>query len=262
MKRVELAVALCGALLCSIDTTAVARTYPARPVKLVVPYSAGGLPDTMARIVAQRMSESLGQQVFIENKPGAGGIAGADSVAKAAPDGYTLLVADTPQLATNPALYPKLSYNPVKDFAPISMIGVSPLFLVVHESVPAKSLEELIALAKSRPGTGKVRLVAVNTTARSSLASDVPTVGEVIKVTEYNYPGEIGILAPAGTPAPIIARLAESVASAVKNKDTVERFTSLGIEPQSSTPEADAQEIVADIPRYAALVKTANVKID
>jgi tripartite-type tricarboxylate transporter receptor subunit TctC len=316
--------AVCGVMLCSIAPITLAQQYPNKPIKMIVPYSPGGLPDTMARIVAQRMTESLGQQVIIENKPGAGGILGTEAVAKSPPDGYTLLVADAAQLVINPALYPKLPYNTLKDLTPISLVGVSPLFVVVHESVAAKNLEELIALAKAKPGTltygssgtgsqhhltmealktplkldithvpykgtgqsvpavvagdvsiavaalpslmphvksGKVRILAANTKTRSSLAKDIPTIAEITKI-EVNYPGEIGILAPAGTPQPIIAKLADAIAKASKHPDTIERFNGLGIEALGTSPDEYMALIKTEIPQYAAVVKAANVKLD
>ena len=129
------------------------ESYPTRPVRWVVPYAAGGLPDTMARVTAARMADSLGQQIVIDNRGGAGGIVGTEIVARAAPDGYTMLVADVGQLAINPFLYARLPYNPDKDFAPVSALGASVLFLVVNTSVPAKSFGDLTALAKSKPGS-------------------------------------------------------------------------------------------------------------
>ncbi len=129
-----------------------AVSFPNKPVKMLVPYAPGGLPDIMARIVAQRLSESLGQQFIVDNRPSAGGIIACEMVAKAAPDGYTLLVADVGQTAINPALYSKLSYDPVKDFAPVGLMGTSPLFLAAHASVPASNFAELMALLKSKPG--------------------------------------------------------------------------------------------------------------
>jgi tripartite-type tricarboxylate transporter receptor subunit TctC len=127
--------------------------YPARPVRWVVPYAAGGLPDTMARVIATRMTDSLGQQIVIDNRGGAGGIVGCEIVARSSPDGYTMLVADVGQLAINPFLYAKLPYDPEKDFAPVSAMGASVLFLVVNANVPAKSFSELSALARTKPGT-------------------------------------------------------------------------------------------------------------
>ncbi len=129
-----------------------AQDYPSRPVRLLVPYAAGGTPDVFARLFGQRLSETFGQQFVVENRPGAGGISATDAVAKAPADGYTLLVADIPQLAINPYLFSKLPYDPVKDFAPVSVIATIPNFLVVQPSLQVNSLPEFIALAKAKPG--------------------------------------------------------------------------------------------------------------
>lgn len=129
-----------------------AQDYPIRPMRAVVPYAAGGLPDTMTRIAAQRLIEILGQQIVVDNRPGAGGIGACELVANATPDGYTLLIADVAQTAINPALYAKLPYDTLRDFAPVSLMGTSGQFLVAHASVPAKTLPELITLVKGRPG--------------------------------------------------------------------------------------------------------------
>jgi tripartite-type tricarboxylate transporter receptor subunit TctC len=129
-----------------------AQEWPAKAVRMVVPYAAGGLPDTMTRILAQPLGEALGQQIVVDNRPGAGGISGSELVAKSAPDGYVLLVADVGQVAINPHLYPKLPYDPLRDFAAVSLVGTSALFLVAHQSIPANSFAELVALAKARPG--------------------------------------------------------------------------------------------------------------
>jgi tripartite-type tricarboxylate transporter receptor subunit TctC len=129
-----------------------AQSYPNRPVKLIVPYAAGGLPDTMARLVGQKIGDALGQQLVVENRGGAGGIVGSSEVAKSAPDGYTLLVADVGQIAINPHLFSKLPYDPLKELVGASLIGTSALYLVAHSSVPANSMRELVALVKSQPG--------------------------------------------------------------------------------------------------------------
>ena len=126
--------------------------YPVRAIKIVVPYAAGGLPDTMTRAVTPKLGESLGQPVVVENMGGAGGISGVTEVARAQPDGYTLLVADVGQIAINPHLFTKLPYDPMKDLAPVSLIGTSPLYLVAHPTVPVNSLKDLVAYAKANPG--------------------------------------------------------------------------------------------------------------
>jgi tripartite-type tricarboxylate transporter receptor subunit TctC len=146
MKLVAFVLSLCASLAVS------AQGYPVRPVKVVVPYAAGGLPDTMARLVGQKMGDSMGQQLVVENRGGAGGIVGTTDVAKAAPDGYTLLVADVAQIAINPHLFSKLPYDPLKELTGVSMMGTSPLYLVAHSSVPAASMKELVALVRSQPG--------------------------------------------------------------------------------------------------------------
>ncbi len=305
--------------------SATAQDYPQRAVRLVVPYAAGGLPDTMTRIVAQRLSESFAQQFFIENRPGAGGIAACEVVAKSPADGYTLLVADVAQTAINPALYSKLPYDPVKDFAPVAIMGTSAQFLVAHASVPATTLKELIALAKAKPGelsygsggngslhhlsmealksalglniahvpykgtaqsvpamisgevaltfsalpsiaghlqAGRVRLLAVNTSKRSAQAPQVPTVAESTGIRDYDYPPEIGIMAPAGTPPVIVNRLSAAIAKGVRHAETIARFTTLGIDAVGNTPEEYAAQIRIDIEKYAKAVKVSGVKLD
>ena len=139
-------------LLCCLAGPAAAQDWPAKPLRMIVPYAAGGLPDTMARILGARLGELIGQQIVVENRGGAGGIAGTEAVAKAAPDGYTLLVADIGQVAINPHLYAKLPYDPLRDLAAVSLLGTTSLFLVVNPAVPASSFAELVALARSRPG--------------------------------------------------------------------------------------------------------------
>ncbi|MCC6194270.1 MAG: tripartite tricarboxylate transporter substrate binding protein [Burkholderiales bacterium] len=139
-----------GAALTSAP--AAAQAYPTKPIRLIVPYTAGGSSDFVARQVAQKMSEGLGQQVVVDNRPGAAGIAGTDVAAKSPPDGYTLALIGMTTHAANPWLYKKLAYDPIKDFAPISVAIVSPLVLIVNPSVPAKNVQELIAYAKANPG--------------------------------------------------------------------------------------------------------------
>lgn len=319
MKR--LCILLCAALAAC---GALAQDYPARPVKLLVPYAPGGLPDTMVRIMAPRLTEALGQQVVVENRGGAGGVAGTEAVAKAPADGYTLLVADVGQLAINPHLYLKLSYDPLKDFAAVSLLGTSALFPVAHPSVAAGSLAELVALAKARPGqlnygssgagsihhlatealksalgldivhvpykgtgqsvpallggqvsllfaalpsieahvkSGRVKLLAVSTPRRSPQAPDVPAIAE-FGIAGYDFAPQIGVLAPAATPAAIVSRLATEMHRAVHHADTVHRFAQLGIDPVGSTPEVYAAQIRSAYVRYAKVVKDTGARID
>ena len=131
--------------------TAAAQTYPAKPIRIVVPYPPGGGTDIVARTLAQLMTPAMGQQVVVENRGGAGGNIGMDAVAKSPPDGYTLVFAITAQLAVNPSLFPKLPYDLIRDYAPITLAGIAPYLLVIHPSIPAKSMKELIALARKAP---------------------------------------------------------------------------------------------------------------
>jgi tripartite-type tricarboxylate transporter receptor subunit TctC len=304
---------------------ALAQDYPTRPVRIVVPYAAGGLPDTMTRITTQRLLATMGQPFVVDNKPGAGGISACELVAGSPADGYTLLIADVGQTAINPALYSKLPYDPVKDFAPVSIIGISAQFLVTHSAVPANTLPELIALAKRKPGelsygsggtgslhhlsmealkaplgldithvpykgtaqavpgllngevalvfsalpsiagyikAGRVKLLAVSTMKRSAQAPDVPTIAEVTGIKDYDYPPEIGVLAPAKTSHAIVKRLADEIGKAVRHTDTMSRFATLGIEGIGNTPEEYMRQIRIDIAKYAKAVKASGVKLD
>jgi tripartite-type tricarboxylate transporter receptor subunit TctC len=153
MKRLTLKALAAGALLALVGTgSALAQGFPNRGIKLIVPYAAGGLPDTVARIYGQRLQESLGQPVVVENRPGGNGGVAAAALAASPADGYTLLVTDGSMLTINRLLSTKLNYDPDRDFAPVSLMAESPLFLAVNPKVPANTLEEFIALAKSRPG--------------------------------------------------------------------------------------------------------------
>ena len=140
---------LCCAVAAGVAT---AQSYPVKPIRLIIPYPPGGGSDTIGRPLAQRMSEGLGQQIVVENRGGANGNIGMEAAARSAPDGYTLIFALSAQLAVNPGLYRKIPYDPLKDFAPITLLGSGGYILVVHPSLPAKTVKELVALAKARPG--------------------------------------------------------------------------------------------------------------
>ena len=304
--------------------TAFAQAYPNRAIKVVVPYAPGGLPDTMARLVGLKLGEPLGQQVVVENMGGAGGISGVNEVVKAQPDGYTLLIADVGQLAINPHVFSKLPYAPLKDLAPVSLIGTSPLYLVANPTVPVNTLPELVAYAKANPGKlnygssgigsihhlatealkagfgidivhvpykgtgqsvpallggqvallysalpsiagqlkdGKVKMLAISSLKRSAGTPDVPTVAES-GIPGYDFVAEIGMLAPAGTPREVIARLSGEMAKVVKLPDVVQRFGQLGIDPVGSTPEAYGQGNKTAYDKYAKIVKATGAKID
>src|SRR6185295_9253793 len=311
-------------ILLVFSGVASAQDWPAKPVRMVVPYAAGGLPDTMTRILGVRLAEAIGQQVVVENRGGAGGISGTEVVAKSAPDGYTLLVADVGQVAINPHLYANLSYDPLKDLAAVTLLGTTSLFLVAHPGVPVASFNELVALARARPGqlnygssgtgsihhlatealksalkleivhvpykgmgqavpallggqvsflfsalpaieshvkAGKLKLLAISTPKRSPQAPDVPTVVE-LGVPGYDFGPEIGVLAPAGTPPALVARISAEIAKAVKAQDVSQRFLQLGIEPVGSTPERYGAMIRAAYDRYAQVVKASGAKAE
>ena len=311
-------------LVLSVCAVSQAQDFPTKPVKMIVPYAAGGLPDTMTRIVGLRAAETLGQQVIVENRGGAGGITGSEAVAKSAPDGYTLLVADVGQVNINPLIFAKLPYDPKKDLMPVTLIGTSALFLCLHPSVPANNFKELVAYIKSNPGkvnygssgtgsihhlasealkaalgldivhvpykgtgqavpallggqvamlysslpsieanlkAGKLKMVAVSTAKRSGESPDVPTIAE-LGVPGYHFAPEIGVLAPAGTPAPIVQKLAAELGKAARHPDTVKRFTQLGIEAVGSTPQEYAAVIRASDQRFAEVVRVSGVKAD
>ena len=323
MIRKWLLTLLTGAVACI--GAASAQDFPVRPVRMVVPYAAGGLPDTMTRLAAVKIIEILKQQVVVDNRPGAGGIGACELVANATPDGYTLLIADVAQTAINPALYAKLPYDTLRDFAPVSLMGTSAQFLTANASVPANSLKELIALVKAKPGqirygsggigsvhhlsmealktplgldiihvpykgngvaipamiggevalvfsalpaieghlkTGRVKLLAVNTQKRSPQAPNVPTVGEVTGIKDYDYPPAIGVLAPAKTPKAVINKLAAAIAKAVHHPDVAGRYVTLGIEPVGNTPEQYLAQTRVDIAKYAKAVKASGVKVE
>ena len=313
--------------LLSTTTVVHAQTdYPNRPIKVVVPYTAGGNVDITARIYSKKLSEQLGQQVIVENRPGASTIIGSQSVAKSTPDGYTLLITGTITSAhtMNPGLFATLPYDTNNDFAPISLLTQLSLFVVVHPSLPANTLQELIALAKAKPKQinvatggsggsanlavelltmasgaqftavhykgnapgladtvagqtsmmiettstalphikgGKLRALAVTSDKRSALLPDVPT------VAESGYPGydvtlKLGLLAPAGTPRAIIDKLAAEVAIIARDPVTQKLFAEQGSEAISSTPQAFATEIAADIIKWTELMKKNGIKAE
>ena len=311
-------------ILLVLSSVAAAQDWPLKPVRMVVPYAAGGLPDTMARVLGVRLAEAIGQQVVVENRGGAGGISGTEAVARAAPDGYTFLVADVGQVAINPHVYASLPYDPLKDLAAVTLLGTTSLFLVAHPGVPASNFAELVALARARPGqlnygssgtgsihhlatealkaalkldivhvpykgmgqavpallggqvsilysalpaieshvkAGKVKLFAISTPRRSAQAPDVPTVAE-LGLPGYDFGPEIGVLAPAGMPPALLARIAAEIAKAVKSPDVSQRFLQLGIEPVGSTPEAYGARIRAAYDRYAQVVRTSGTKAE
>jgi tripartite-type tricarboxylate transporter receptor subunit TctC len=293
-------------------------------VRLVVPFPAGGGADFMARALAQKLSAQLGQPVVLDHRAGAGGTIAAEVVAGAAPDGYTLVFGTVGTHAINVSLYAKLRYDPVKDFAPVSLTHLAPRVLVVHPSVPAKTVPELIALARAKPGeltfgsagsggtnhlsgelfksmaeidlvhvpykgsapasvdllggritmvfdsivawgdhikTGKVRALGVTSLRRSAALPDVPTIAES-GLAGFDVANWLGVLAPAGTPKDAIARLNAEIRIAMADAEMQRQLVAVGIDPTYSTPEAFAELIRADIPKWAKVVRASGARAD
>ena len=302
--------------------SASAQNWPDKPVKLLVPFAAGGNIDVTGRLMAARLSEVLGQQMVVENRVGGGGIIAMEAVQRAAPDGYTLLWASTNVMAIVPATN-KVKYDPIKDFTPISQLGSSPQVLLVNSKVPAKTVAEFVAYAKAQPaplpyagggGPGSasnlimalflaradfkmtsvsyrgtapaltdviggqipvtfvpiseavaqasnpsLRILAVSSDKRNAALPDVPTIAETYP--GYNAVSWTGMLAPAGTPKPIIDKLAGEMLKASKDPKFIEQLKNAGIDPNVEGPEKFAAFIAAEIPNWAKAVDIAGVKV-
>lgn len=321
---------MCTLAVCAAATAlaplahAQAGDYPNRPIKLIVPFAPGGSTDIVARLLADKMGQILGKAVVVDNKGGAGGSIGADAIAKSAPDGYTIGMATVSTHGANPAIYARLPYDPVKDFAPITNVMSVPSVFVVHPSVPAKSMKEFVALAKAEPGkysfatpgagslghanmenfmnlagiqllhipykgsgqaitdalagqvnsmtdnlpsmlpniqSGKLRPLALLALKRSPMLPDVPTYGEL------GYPGMgdggwFGLVAPAGTPKDIVARLNAAAHKAMAMPDYLDKQRDISGESMANTPDEFTRQIQAAIARYTAVAKRANIKIN
>jgi tripartite-type tricarboxylate transporter receptor subunit TctC len=302
--------------------SAAAQQYPTKPVRFVVPYAAGGATDLIARTIGEKLSASLGQPVVVDNRPGAATLLGAQLVAKAEPDGHTLLMATSTTLAINASLYSKLPYDPVKDFAPISLVIQHPFVLLANPGVPAQSVKELVALAKSKPGQlayasggsgsfphlamamfqsmtgidvihvpykgsapaltdlmggqiammfdntalnyvkgGKIRALAVTTKQRLSVMPDVPTLAEA-GVPGYELAAWQGVIAPAGTPRPVVDRLNSEIVRLLQLPDVQARLTADGGQIITSTPDQFAAYIKTEIGRFAKVVKDSGAKVE
>src|SRR5688572_2310530 len=315
---------LCAAFLAFAATAAPAAEWaPQRPVRMIVPFPPGGAVDTIARIVVSGLPERLGQQVVVDNRGGANAIIGTELAARAVPDGHTILIVPAGHAIT-PSVTRKLPYDSVKDFAAIGLIGNSAYMLVVGPSLPAKTVNEFIALAKSRPGqlnyaftghgnathvagelfkvlsgidmvgvnykgggpalidvmgghvsaffsgvssgtphvkAGKLRALGVTTTRRSTALPDVPTIAEA-GVPGYEVDAWYGLLAPAATPAGIVARLNRDLAQALSTADMKERLLTAGLEARPSSPAEFRDRIVRDIARWAEVVKKAKIAVE
>lgn len=309
---------------CALAAPAAAETYPAKPVRIIVGFAAGGPADVMARLIGHRLSLILGQPFVVDTRPGAGGTIGARAVAEADPDGYTLLLANTSTLVIAPAIYRQAGYDPAKAFAPIAIFGTTSNVLVVNPSFAARSVRELIAAAKSNPGKlnysspglgtpphligemlklktgidivhvpykgggpsaqavvagevqmtfenpavslplvqgGQLRALAVTSEQRNRQAPDVPTMIES-GVPDFISVSFTGMVAPAGTPAEIVARLNAAVNESLKTAEIEAAFTKLAIEPRLGSPEEFAAFLAKERERWGAVIKAADVKAD
>ncbi len=184
MKKLRLAASL--VLLCAAGL-ACAQTYPTKPIHFIVPFPPGGGNDTVARAIAQQASPALGQSIVVDNRPGAGGIIGADAAARSAPDGYTIFLGGVATHAVNPHLHPKLSYDPVKDFAPITLVASAPSVLVIHPSVPARTIAEFAAYARANPS--KLNYASNGNGSSSHMAALLYEVNAGVKMTHVPYKG-------------------------------------------------------------------------
>ncbi len=301
-----------------------APAYPKGPVTLVVPFPAGGPTDAMARTLALKLGERLGQQVVVDNKGGAGGSIAAEAVARAAPDGHTLFFGTTGTMAINPSLYSKLRYDPVKDFAPVSLMATTMNVLVVNPEVPAKNLGELVKLATAKPNTvsygsagngssnhlsgellrssaavqithvpykgsapalvdllggrltmmfdtvaqqtqniaaGKVRPLAVTGAKRSPLLPDVPTAQEA-GLKDFDVTIWFGVLAPAGTPAPVVERLNREIVAVMSTEEMKKKMQADGAEAKPTSPAEFAALIKHDMAKWGPVVKASGATLD
>jgi tripartite-type tricarboxylate transporter receptor subunit TctC len=299
------------------------EAWPARPIRFILPFPPGGGTDILGRIVSERLSASLGQPVVIENRGGAGGNVGAEAAAKSAPDGYTIVLV-APSLAISPSLYSKLSYDPVKDFAPVSLVATVPNVMITHPSVPARTLAEFIALAKTKPGrmnfgsggngtsnhlagelfnivagvklvhvpykgvnlamndvlsgevqlvvigvpaasphikAGKLRALALIAPRRSPAIPEVPTAAEA-GLPDFEVTTWYGVLAPAGTPRPVVTRLNAELVRIMHAPELKERLAALATDPATSTPEEFADYIKREIEKWGKVVRQAGLKAD
>lgn len=298
--------------------------YPNKPIRLVVPFTTGGVTDTSARVVAEALSRRLGQQVIVDNKPGASGNVGTAGVVGSAPDGYTLLLAFDGTMVINPHVFAKVPFDTLKDFTPVGRIGDAVLILVANPQVPARTLQEVIALSKSTAGglpygtsgiggtphiagellnqrtgaqlqhvpykgggqaitdaiggaiplvytavagaqshvkNGRLKAIAVSSTARSSSLPDVPTFAEA-GIADFAVSSWVGILAPARTPTAIVRRLNGELNAVLADPAVRERLGVLGIDPTPGTPEQFGDELRRDLTKYGAVVKDAGIKLE
>ena len=297
--------------------------FPVKPGRIVIAYPAGGPTDILGRIVAQKLSESLGQQFIVDNRPGAAGIIGADMVAKSPPDGYTLLAVPATH-AVNPSLFAKMPYDTLRDLTHVGLIAEAPFILVVHPSLPVKNVRELAELARRRPGQlnygaaslgglphlagelfnlmnnvkmisipykggapatvdllaghvpimfnsmlasmphvkgGKLRALGITTLKRSGAVPEVPTIAEQ-GMPGFDVSGWYGVLAPAGLPADILARLNTEIGRGMRDAAVVKRLAGEGVDAVTSTPDEFAARVRSEIEKWGKVVRAAGMKAE
>jgi tripartite-type tricarboxylate transporter receptor subunit TctC len=187
IRTAAAALSAIGLILASAPSVWAQASYPSKPIRMIVPFPPGGLTDFLARLTAQKLSETLGQQVLVDNRTGASGMIGADAAAKAPADGYTLLMASPAEIAVNHYLYAKVPYNPERDFAPITLVGVTPLVIAAHPSLPAKNIRELVALAKAKPG--ELSFASAGTGSTQHLTGEMLMTAAGIRLVHVPYKG-------------------------------------------------------------------------
>ncbi|HEV7820136.1 MAG TPA: tripartite tricarboxylate transporter substrate binding protein, partial [Burkholderiales bacterium] len=300
-----------------------AADYPDRPVRVIVTFPAGGGTDIVARMIFQKIAERMGASFVIDNRGGAGGTIGTELAAKAPADGYTIVVVSGSH-TINPALYKKLAYDAVRDFAPVTMLVTGPGVLVVHPSLPARNVKELIAIAKSRPGqllyaspgngtpphlaaelfksmagidivhvpykgnaqamtdliagqeslsfptgpsamphvhTKRLRALGVTSAKRATGLPDIPTIAEG-GLPGYDASAWYGVLAPAGTPSPIVAKLQSEIHVAMRAPDIVDKLSAQGLEPAPNNADEFARFIAAELAKWSKIIGAAGIKVE
>ncbi len=329
MKIPRRAVLGCAtALLAACPLATLAQgAYPSRPIRIVVPFPPGGSPDILARTIGQKITEATGAAVVVENVPGAGGSIGADRVAKAAPDGYTLLMGHIGTLAFTPSIYPQLPYDPVKSFAPVAWVARVPNVMAVNPALPVKNVAELVAYLKARPGqvnygsggngsaahlaveyfklatqtfivhvpyrgtvpsvtdavagqvqivftgapaiipmakAGKLRAIAVSSAKRLEALPEVPTMAEsgLPGLAHFDADQWYGVVAPAGTPAPVVHKLNQVINASLSSPEVSARLRSEGAFANPATPEAFGQLIQKEIARWRPVVANAGIRAE
>jgi len=321
-RRIVLSALIAAGLGLSAIAPAAAQSYPNKPIKMIVPFPPGGPIDSIGRLIGQHMTASLGQNIVIEHRPGAGGTLGANAVANAPADGYTLLMGSTTTLSISPHLYKNIGYDPVKGLVPVATVSTGAMVLVVNPSVPVKDVKELIAYAKANPGklnfgagtaspphlagelfksmtgtnvvyvpyrgaapavtdllggqiqfmidaigtlnphieAGKVKALAVTSTARNPALPNVPTMIEA-GVPGYELDFWTGVATATGTPPDLIAKLNAAINGGLKSADVLEAMNKFNISPNILSPREAATFMNGESEKWGAIVKAAGVKL-